>query len=69
MRYRFQLAATSPVLPSEQGQETTERTPVNSASLDLLRGMFLLLDEWDRAMQESAHSSGEDEITIDLKSS
>lgn len=66
MRYRFQLAATSPV---PQKQETTERTPLNPASLELLRSMFLLLDEWDRAMQVSAHSSDGREITIDLKSS
>ena len=53
----------------EEKQETTAKTRLDPASIRALRGMFLLLDEWDRALQNSktGHSPEEHEILIDSK--
>jgi hypothetical protein len=54
---------------TEEMQETTGREKLDTADLRSLRKMFLLLDEWDRAMQEAPHgtqnSSEECEIAVD----
>lgn len=54
---------------TEERQDTTGGETLDTAGLRSLRSMFLLLDEWDRAMQDSPHgaqnSCEEYEITVD----
>ena len=54
---------------TEEKQETTEGATLDAPSIRSLRSMFLLLDEWDRALQrrETENSSEECEISIDTK--
>lgn len=58
---------------NDEKQATTGGESLDSAALCSLRNMFLLLDDWDRTMQEvsdqSQESSESYEITVDLKSS
>ncbi len=63
---------TQPPAPlAEEMQETTGGAALDAAALRSLHGMFLLLDEWDRAMRdgcpESQNSPEECEIVIDTK--
>lgn len=54
---------------TEEKQETTGGTTLDAAAICSLRSMFLLLDEWDRALQErkTGNSSEECEIAVDTK--
>ena len=54
---------------TEERQETTGGATLDAAAIGSLRSMFLLLDEWDRTLQErkSENSSEECEISIDTK--
>jgi len=54
---------------TEEGQETTEEATLDASSIRSLRSMFLLLDEWDRALEsgKTENSSEECEISIDTK--
>ncbi|MHB8412316.1 MAG: hypothetical protein ACYDDI_10270 [Candidatus Acidiferrales bacterium] len=54
---------------TEERQETTEGATLDAPSIRSLRSMFLLLDEWDRALQgrKTRDSSEECEISIDTK--
>ena len=56
---------------AEQRQETTGAAALDAAALRSLHGMFLLLDEWDRATRDacpkSQNSTEQCEITIDTK--
>jgi hypothetical protein len=63
------LAERSSVPPTPEQQGTTEGASLDSQSLDLLRSLFLLLDEWDRNLQDSSKDSPEgNEFSVDLKS-
>lgn len=56
---------------TEEMQGATGRENLDSADLHSLRKMFLLLDEWDRAIQDGSlrtrDSSEEGEIAVDTK--
>jgi len=55
---------------TEERQETTEGATLDAPSIRSLRSMFLLLDEWDRALQQASaagKSSEGCEISIDTK--
>ncbi len=54
---------------TEEKQETTGGTTLDAASICSLRSMFLLLDEWDRALLKgkTEKSSEECGISIDTK--
>ncbi|MGH9711378.1 MAG: hypothetical protein ACRD37_12610 [Candidatus Acidiferrales bacterium] len=54
---------------TEEKQETTGEATLDAASIHSLRGMFLLLDDWDRRLQKknAANSSEECEIAVDTK--
>ncbi|MHB8527020.1 MAG: hypothetical protein ACYDD2_12785 [Candidatus Acidiferrales bacterium] len=54
---------------TEEKQETTEGATLDAPSIRSLRSMFLLLDEWDRALQgrKTRDPSDECEISIDTK--
>jgi len=55
---------------TEEKQETTGGATLDATAIGSLRGMFLLLDEWDRAlkMKSTAENSSEEcEISIDTK--
>ena len=54
---------------TEEKQETTGGATLDASSIRSLRSMFLLLDEWDRALQgrKTRDSSDECEISIDTK--
>ncbi len=54
---------------TEEEQETTGAVTLDASAVCSLRSMFLLLDEWDRALQgaKTENSSEECEISIDTK--
>ncbi len=54
---------------TDERQETTERATLDASSICSLRSMFLLLDDWDRALQKktTANSSEECQIAVDTK--
>lgn len=54
---------------AEESQKTSERPTLDPDSIRSLRSMFLLLDEWDRALEhrKTESSSEECEILIDIK--
>ncbi len=55
---------------TEERQETTEGATLDASSIRSLRSMFLLLDEWDQALQKASaagKSSEGCEISIDTK--
>ncbi|MHB8486274.1 MAG: hypothetical protein ACYDCM_11205 [Candidatus Acidiferrales bacterium] len=54
---------------TEEKQETTGGTSLDAVAIGSLRSMFLLLDEWDRALEsgKTENSSEECEILVDTK--
>jgi hypothetical protein len=66
-------SATQDQVLTEPPNATTERTVLDAAALRSLHQMFLLLDEWDRAMainpSSTQKSSEQCEIAVDRKTS
>jgi len=55
---------------TKQKQGTTEGAILDDAALRALRDVFLLFDEWDRAMQDDLQNSSENcKIAVDCKPS
>ncbi|MGI0085642.1 MAG: hypothetical protein ACREBQ_11225 [Nitrososphaerales archaeon] len=54
---------------TEERQETTAGATLDSAAICSLRSMFLLLDDWDRALhrKNTENSSEQCEIAVDTK--
>jgi len=54
---------------TDEEQETTGGATLDATAICSLRSMFLLLDEWDRALptRQTENSSRECEISIDTK--
>ncbi len=54
---------------TQERQETTEGATLDASSIRSLRSMFLLLDDWDRALpRKNAENSPEEcEISVDTK--
>lgn len=55
---------------AEESQKPTERPTLDPDSLRSVRSLFLLLDEWDRALEhrKTENPSEECEILIDTES-
>jgi len=66
---KVQTTTTFEIPLNNERQETTEGATLDAASVRSIRSMFLLLDEWDHALQsrKKGNSSEECEISIDSK--
>lgn len=65
---RTKSKRSSPPLTKERPEIAAGAT-LNAEALHALRSMFLLLDEWDRALQHDSSDSSQDcAIAVDLKS-
>lgn len=64
---QFRKAQTFELPLTEEQQETTAGTALDAASIRSLRSMFLLLNEWDRALQSSQKEGSSGEINIEIR--